>query len=51
MGDGRRAMSDSLQNSGEPVATREHRRLYAGVIAVEALVLLAIWTIQHYFGS
>ena len=27
------------------------RRVYAGVIAVEALVLLAIWIFQRYFGA
>ena len=27
------------------------RRVYAGVIAVEALVLLAIWLFQRYFGA
>jgi hypothetical protein len=27
------------------------RRMYAGVVAVEALVLLAIWIFQRYFGG
>jgi hypothetical protein len=27
------------------------RRTYAGVIAVEALVLVAIWIFQRWFGA
>jgi hypothetical protein len=27
------------------------RRVYAGVIVLEALVLLAIWFFQRYFGA
>jgi hypothetical protein len=30
---------------------RNNTRLYAGVLAVEAVVLVAIWLFQRYFGS
>ena len=30
---------------------RDMRRVYAGVILVEVLVLVAIWLFQRYFGS
>ena len=36
---------------GEPTRVRDRRVLYAGAIALEALVLLAIWLIQSHFGA
>jgi hypothetical protein len=30
---------------------RNNTRLYAGVLVVEAVVLVAIWLFQRYFGA
>jgi len=42
-----------IQNSecGRQRAAREGRVLYAGAIALEALVLAVIWLIQRHFGA
>jgi hypothetical protein len=44
-------MSDTRVTAGDTGAERDNTRLYAGVIAVEAVVLVAIWLFQRYFGS
>jgi hypothetical protein len=44
-------MSGTPRSAGDVVADRDNTRLYAGVIVVEAAVLLAIWIFQRYFGS
>jgi hypothetical protein len=44
-------MSDTPLLAGEPAAERNNTRLYAGVIVVETIVLVAIWLFQRYFGS
>jgi hypothetical protein len=35
----------------ERATVRDMRPIYAGVIAVEVLVLIGIWLLQQYFGS
>lgn len=37
--------------TGEPAKERDNTRLYAGVIVVEVIVLLAIYLFQRYFGT
>jgi hypothetical protein len=37
--------------SGAEAPDRDMRRVYAAVILVEVLVLVAIWLFQRYFGS
>ena len=44
-------MSDTQQSAGEAMEDRDNTRLYAGVIVVEVVVLVAIWLFQRYFGS
>ena len=44
-------MSDTSLPAGETADAQDHTRHYAGVIAVEVVVLAAIWLIQRYFGS
>lgn len=44
-------MSTTPAAPGAPAPSRDNRVLYAGVIVVEALVLLAIWLFQGHFGS
>jgi len=44
-------MSVAQRSGGEAVTDRDNTRLYAGVIVVEAVVLVAIWLFQRYFGS
>jgi len=36
---------------GSDRSSARMRRVYAGVIALEAVVLLAIWLFQRYFGA
>jgi hypothetical protein len=36
---------------GSDDSSRRMRRVYAGVIAVEAAVLIGIWLFQRYFGA
>jgi hypothetical protein len=36
---------------GSDNGDRRMRRIYAGVIAVEVVVLLGIWLFQRYFGA
>jgi hypothetical protein len=44
-------MSDTSPGAGEITNDRRNVRLYAGVLVVEAIVLVAIWLFQRYFGS
>ena len=44
-------MSDTPLVAGETGDERNNTRLYAGVIVVETVVLVAIWLFQRYFGS
>ena len=44
-------MSQTQRRVGEAIAERDNTRLYAGVIAVEVVVLVAIWLFQRYFGA
>ena len=44
-------MNETSPSAGETGNERRNVRLYAGVLAVEALVLSAIWLFQRYFGS
>ena len=44
-------MSRARSPAGQIGDTRDHTRLYTGVIVVEVLVLVAIWLFQRYFGS
>ena len=44
-------MSEPQRGAGEAIAERDNSRLYAGVIAVEVIVLAAIWIFQQYFGA
>ena len=44
-------MSTAPAAPGESTPSRDNRLLYAGVIVVEALVLLVIWLFQRHFGS
>jgi hypothetical protein len=41
----------SVQPVTEPPVERDMRLLYAGVIVIEALVLIGIWLVQRYFGA
>ena len=43
-------MSDTRVTAGV-TEERDNTRLYAGVIVVEVVVLVAIWLFQRYFGS
>jgi hypothetical protein len=43
-------MSERERSAGHAVAERDNTRLYAGVIVVEAVVLIGIWLFQRYFG-
>jgi hypothetical protein len=36
---------------GSDTGNRRMHRIYAGVIAVEVVVLLGIWLIQRWFGA
>jgi hypothetical protein len=38
-------------SAGETTDQRNNVRLYVGVLVVEAVVLLAIWLFQRYFGA
>jgi len=44
-------MSGTSPGAGETTDDRRNVRLYAGVIVVEVVVLIAIWLFQRYFGS
>ena len=44
-------MKDAPVITGEPRAERDNTRLYAGVIVIEVIVVVAIWLFQRYFGS
>ena len=44
-------MTTTTAASGGEAPHRDMRRVYAGVILVEVLVLVAIWLFQRYFGS
>ena len=44
-------MSETRRNVGEAAAEKGNSRMYAGVIAVEVVVLVAIWLFQRYFGA
>jgi hypothetical protein len=44
-------MSETGVTTGGTVPERNNTRLYAGVIVVEVVVLVAIWLLQRYFGS
>ena len=44
-------MNETSPSAGETGNERRNVRLYAGVLAVEALVLSAIWLFQRYFGA
>jgi hypothetical protein len=44
-------VSTTPATPGETAPSRDNRLLYAGVIVVEALVLLVIWLIQRHFGT
>ncbi len=44
-------MSDVAVRNGGARGERTWLRQYAGVIAVEVVVLVAIWLFQRYFGS
>jgi len=44
-------MSETSQIPAGTGDERDNTRLYAGVIAVEVVVLTAIWLFQRYFGS
>ena len=44
-------MSEPQRSADEAIAERDNSRLYAGVIAVEVIVLAAIWLFQRYFGA
>ena len=44
-------MSGTSPSDGETTNDRRNVRLYAGVIVVEVVVVVAIWLFQRYFGS
>jgi hypothetical protein len=44
-------MNDTSLHAGAAADGQDHTRRYVGAIAVEVLVLAAIWLIQRYFGS
>jgi len=44
-------MSPISNSPSEPPPARDRRALYAGAIALEVLVLLAIWLIQRHFSA
>jgi hypothetical protein len=44
-------MSDTPVAAGGTEVERNNARLYAGVIAVEVVVVTAIWLLQRYFGA
>jgi hypothetical protein len=44
-------MSDTPRAAGVPGDDRDNTRVYAGVVAIEILVLAGIWLFQRYFGS
>ena len=44
-------MSDTRAAAGGTREERDNTRLYAGVIVVEVVVLVAIWLFQRYFGA
>ena len=44
-------MGEARRSVGEAAAERDNTRMYAGVIAVEVIVLAAIWLFQRYFGA
>jgi ABC-type glycerol-3-phosphate transport system permease component len=44
-------MSEAQRRAGDATAERDNTRLYAGVIVIEVIVVVAIWLFQRYFGS
>jgi hypothetical protein len=44
-------MSDTSPVAGETRDERNNTRVYAGVIALEVVVVVAIWLFQRYFGT
>jgi hypothetical protein len=44
-------MTTTSSASGVDAPGRDMRPVYAGVIVVEVLVLVAIWLFQRYFGT
>jgi len=44
-------MNETPRRAGEAAAVRDNARLYAGVVAAEVVVLVAIWLFQRYFGA
>ena len=44
-------MSETSPARGENGPERDNTRVYAGVIAVEVVVLVGIWLCQRYFGA
>ena len=44
-------MSGTPSSAGSATNERRNVRLYAGVIVVEVVVLVAIWLFQRYFGT
>ena len=44
-------MTTTTAASGTESPDRDMRPVYAGVIVIEVLVLVAIWLFQRYFGT
>jgi len=44
-------VSGTSSSAGGITNERRNIRLYAGVLVVEVIVLVAIWLIQRYFGA
>ncbi len=44
-------MSETRVTAGAAGKERDNTRLYAGVIVVQAIVVVGIWLFQRYFGS